>query len=116
MIKALEQAAQADEYPPMTKLHAAAAEELLHLQMLEGRIGTVMNNIRRLLEQVGRRSRCKTCNKEIWYVQLRSGMVGPYQADALNHGAGCEDDDLNKGGPPCGTSSDPTPGPGPSEG
>lgn len=105
---------------PRADLLNAAADEMLELQAVDEmyqnvapRLSFLMNNLRRLLEQVGKRSRCKVCNREIWYVQLRSGMVGPYQADGLNHGAGCHGD-LNKGEPPCGSSSNPPPGPGPS--
>lgn len=104
----------AEDHPDVDKLMDQAVAELLTFQMIDERIGYVMNNVRRLLEQVGKRGKCRTCGQEIWYVQLRTGMVGPYQADALNHGAGCHGD-LNKGAEPCLNSSDPTPGPSQSE-
>jgi hypothetical protein len=104
----------AEEHPDWSGLADEAVATILVHQQLDERIAYLMNNIRRLLEQVGKRARCRTCNKEIWYVQLRSGMVGPYQADGLNHGADCHGD-MDKGGSACSSSSNRTPGPAPSE-
>ena len=111
----------AEEHPEWADLLRVAIDDLYGYQGAEQyheaqanqRISYLMNNLRRLLEQVGKRARCKACGKEIWYVQLRSGMVGPYQADGLNHGAAPPD--LDKGAAPCGSSSSQRPGRAPSE-
>lgn len=104
----------AEEQPDWSRLADDAVATILVYQQLDERIFYLMNNIRRLLEQVGKRARCRTCGKEIWWVQLRSGMVGPYQADGLNHGAGCHGD-LDKGETSCGSSSSTAHGPSQSE-
>lgn len=50
----------------------------------------LMQNIRRLLDQIGERSTCKGCGQAIWWVQHRNGKRAPYTPAGLNHFADCK--------------------------
>lgn len=51
----------------------------------------LLENIKRLLKQVGREGKCKGCDREIWWVEHNSGKAAPYTNEALNHFADCPD-------------------------
>jgi hypothetical protein len=81
----------------MTELHRQAAAELLHFQMADQRIQTLLDNMRRLLDLNGHREACRSCNREIWQVSTASRVgipAGSFQADGARHD--CAGDDLKK--------------------
>lgn len=47
------------------------------------------HRFRRLLDQVGDRSRCKACGAEIWWVKHHSGKKAPYTVEGISHFADC---------------------------
>ncbi len=48
-------------------------------------------NIRRMLSLFsgGEKKLCRACRAEIWFIQMRSGKVAPYTADAVCHFVDC---------------------------
>jgi hypothetical protein len=78
------------------EVRAAAYENRSEEQ--KNTIDRLKNNVRRLLDQVGDKGKCRGCDAEIWWVKLRSGKVGPYTAEGLNHFADCPKADRFRGG------------------
>jgi len=63
------------------------------MTQLDSENKALKTNVRRLLDQVGGKGRCKACNADIWWVKLKSGRMAPYTAEGLNHFADCPNAD-----------------------
>lgn len=60
---------------------------------VEAAIEKIKSQIRRLLDQVGRRTACSGCGRTIWFVRTAAGKQAPYTDEALNHFADCPKSD-----------------------
>lgn len=52
-------------------------------------LGKLQEAMVRLLDVVGRRSTCKGCERQIWWIKTRVGKMAPYTEEGINHFADC---------------------------